>query len=122
MLGYSVSRGGPGSAATANQSSASPTDARLAAIRPDGSGDVTKTHVAWTGRDEDALALPDIASPLIDAGQNLVYLLDSAGLLTCIDAVDGSSGWSWTSRHGPSMVGHHATPVAYDEVRQLPPE
>ncbi|RPI62270.1 MAG: hypothetical protein EHM48_04350, partial [Planctomycetaceae bacterium] len=67
--------------------------AKLAAIRPDGSGDVTATHIAWTGRDEDGLALPDIVSPLFDAKNNLVYLTDSNGILTCIDAADGKKVW-----------------------------
>jgi outer membrane protein assembly factor BamB len=57
--------------------------ATLAAVRLGGSGDVTKTHVAWQA-DE---GLPDCVSPLCD-GEHL-YLFDSTGLLTCYDAKEG---------------------------------
>lgn len=59
----------------------------LAAIRPDGSGDVTETHVAWKSTD----GLPDITSPLADGKR--VYLLTTPGLLTCVRAQDGTTLW-----------------------------
>jgi outer membrane protein assembly factor BamB len=57
--------------------------AQLSALRPDGSGDVTKSHLAWSA-DE---GLPDICSPLSD-GQR-VYLLGTYGAFTCYDATTG---------------------------------
>ena len=59
--------------------------AALLAIRPDGSGDVTATHIAW----EMSEYLPEIVSPLSD-GQ-LVYMVDNGGKLTCVDAKDGQT-------------------------------
>jgi outer membrane protein assembly factor BamB len=55
----------------------------LAAIRADGSGDVSDTHIAW----EADLGAPDTASPL--ATEAHVYLLASYGILTCYDAKEG---------------------------------
>jgi outer membrane protein assembly factor BamB len=60
---------------------------KLSAIRPDGAGDVTKTHVAWSF-DE---GLPEIPSPLCDGKR--VYLLTSGGTLTCVDAQSGKKLW-----------------------------
>ena len=57
--------------------------ADLVAIRPDGTGDVTKTHIAWKG-DE---GLPDITSPVSNGKQ--VWLLTSNGDLTCYDVKTG---------------------------------
>jgi outer membrane protein assembly factor BamB len=55
----------------------------LAAVRADGSGDVSDTHIAW----EADLGAPDTASPL--ATEDHVYLLASYGILTCYDAKEG---------------------------------
>jgi outer membrane protein assembly factor BamB len=56
----------------------------LAAIRPDGEGNVTETHVAWTADD----GMPDMVSPLSDGVR--VWLVNSAGDLTCYSLADGS--------------------------------
>jgi len=78
-------------------------EAELVAIRPDGTGDVTTTHVAWTAQAD----LPDICSPLCD-GKRL-YLLTSDGLLTCYAAGDGKKLWQHeleTTFHcSPSLAG-----------------
>jgi len=55
-------------------------ESKVTSIRPDGHGDVTATHVAWTAED----GLPDISSPL--ATGKLVYLLNTGGTLTCYSA------------------------------------
>lgn len=65
---------------------ASPSE-KLLAIKPDGQGDVTKTHVAWTNEDN----VPDVTSPASN-GQ-LVFLLTTSGLLTCVDIKDGKKLW-----------------------------
>ena len=79
-------------------------DAYLAAIRPDGQGDVTKTHIVWTAEE----GLPDICSPLSNG--ELVFLLTSyGGILTCYDARDGSMVWEKeldsSFQASPSLVG-----------------
>jgi len=60
---------------------------KLLAIRPDGSGDVTKSHVAWS-TDEN---VPDITSPVSDG--DLVYTLSTPGVLTCFDVKEGKKQW-----------------------------
>ncbi len=55
----------------------------VAAIRADGQGDVSQTHLLW----EADLGAPDTASPL--ATEELVLLLASYGILTCYDAIEG---------------------------------
>lgn len=59
----------------------------LSAIRPDGAGDVTKTHVVWKAED----GLPDITSPLSD-GQR-VYLVTTHGTMTCYQVEGGKKLW-----------------------------
>jgi len=79
------------------------TGADLVAIRPDGRGDVTKSHILWRSPDN----LPDVCSPL--AGGGLVWTLLTYGTLTCYDARDGRIVYEhdldaafWSS---PSLVG-----------------
>ncbi|MHB9025580.1 MAG: PQQ-like beta-propeller repeat protein [Armatimonadota bacterium] len=59
----------------------------LAAIRPGGSGDVTKTHIAWTSTE----GLPDIVSPV--AGCDLLFIASSSGLVTCFEGNTGKKVW-----------------------------
>jgi len=76
----------------------------LSAIRADGEGDVTETHVLWTAED----GLPDTSSPL--ATDEYVFLLASYGTLTCYDAKGGKLLWeedfdaSFSS--SPSLAGN----------------
>jgi outer membrane protein assembly factor BamB len=60
---------------------------KMMAIKPDGSGDVTKTHVAWTSED----GIPDITSPVCNG--ELVFTLMSSGMLTCFDIANGKKVW-----------------------------
>lgn len=73
------------------------------AIRPDGLGDVTGTHIDWRVDDE----IPDICSPTSDG--RLVYLLTTEGIITCYDATDGSKVWDNEFddmfQASPSVVG-----------------
>jgi outer membrane protein assembly factor BamB len=78
--------------------------APLIAIRADGSGDVTASHVLWKGEDN----TPDICSPLATA--EFVFLLTSEGLLTCYDTHKGNKLWEedlndFKCKSSPSMVG-----------------
>lgn len=61
--------------------------AKLMAIRPDGKGDVTKTHVAWVHED----AVPRESSPIIV--DDLLYMNDDKGFATCLDAKTGEVIW-----------------------------
>jgi outer membrane protein assembly factor BamB len=60
----------------------------LLAIRPDGEGDVTKTHVAWTL----AKGAPHTPSPLA-VGDEL-YVVSDGGIASCVDSKTGTVHWS----------------------------
>ncbi len=59
----------------------------LIAVRPDGTGDVSKTHVGWTLR----RGAPLTPSPLI-VGDEL-FIVSDAGIATCLDAATGTVHW-----------------------------
>jgi outer membrane protein assembly factor BamB len=65
---------------------ASPAE-KLAAIGPDGHGDVTKSNIVWSTEDN----VPDISSPVSNG--ELVFTLTTGGLLTAWDARDGKKQW-----------------------------
>jgi outer membrane protein assembly factor BamB len=73
----------------------------LLAVRPDGTGDVTKTHVAWRLE----RGVPLTPSPIV-VGDD-VYLVNDAGILTSIDAQSGRV--LWQQRLGGSFS---ASPIA----------
>ena len=57
------------------------------AVRPDGTGDVTRTHVAWTLM----RGAPLTPSPLV-VGNDL-YLVNDSGIALCLDARTGETHW-----------------------------
>jgi outer membrane protein assembly factor BamB len=59
----------------------------LIAVRADGTGDVTRTHIAWTLR----RGAPHTPSPLL-VGDEL-YLVSDAGIATAVDAKTGEVIW-----------------------------
>jgi len=59
----------------------------LLAVRPDGTGDVTRTHIAWSLK----RGAPLTPSPLV-VGDEL-YVVNDAGIATCIDARSGAIVW-----------------------------
>ena len=59
----------------------------MLAVRADGSGDVTDTHVAWTLR----RGAPHTPSPLLVGSE--LYMVSDYGVLTCIDAESGEVHW-----------------------------
>jgi outer membrane protein assembly factor BamB len=59
----------------------------LLAIRPDGAGDVTETHIAWKIRK----AAPHAPSPLL-VGDEL-YIVSDKGQASCLDARTGAIHW-----------------------------
>jgi outer membrane protein assembly factor BamB len=60
----------------------------MLAIRPDGHGDVTDTHVEWTLKK----GAPHTPSPLLVG--NELYLVSDGGIATCVDAKTGDVHWS----------------------------
>ena len=75
----------------------------LLAVRADGSGDVTKTHVAWTLK----RGAPLTPSPLL-VGDEL-YLVNDGGIASCLDAKTGETHWV---QRLPG--GYSASPVLAD--------
>ena len=67
------------------------------AIRPDGKGDVTNTHVAWTAKK----GIPRNASPLVV--DDAIYLAADDGLISCLDAKTGRNALERT--RGPGVLG-----------------
>lgn len=60
---------------------------QLWAVRLDGHGDVTDTHVVW----KIAERMPSTPSPLLV--DNLLYVVNDAGIASCIEADTGHSLW-----------------------------
>ena len=59
----------------------------LMAIRPDGNGNVTETHVPWDfGR-----GVPLTPSPLLDGGE--LYMVSDNGIASSLDAKSGQELW-----------------------------
>lgn len=76
----------------------------LVAIKPDGKGDVTKTHIAWS-IDE---GTPDISCPVSNG--EFIFLMTTEGLLTCYKTADGAKLWEHDLEKNflasPSLVGN----------------
>jgi outer membrane protein assembly factor BamB len=75
----------------------------ILAVRPDGQGDVTRTHVAWRL----SRGAPLTPSPLL-VGTDL-YAVTDAGIVSCIDA--GTGDIRWQQRLGGTVS---ASPVSAD--------
>lgn len=77
---------------------------KIMALRVDGTGDVTKSHIAWSLED----AAPDVTSP-VSSGE-LVFTVSSGGFLTCIEAKDGKKLWEhdleMETQASPSIAGN----------------
>jgi outer membrane protein assembly factor BamB len=77
---------------------------KLMALRPDGQGDVTKTHLVWSAEDN----IPDISSP-VSHGE-WVFTLSTPGMLTCYALKDGKKHWeqdlAMECNASPTIVGN----------------
>ncbi len=60
----------------------------LIAIKPDGAGDVTATHVAWHTEE----SMPDVTSPVSDG--KWAFAVNSGGDLFCFETKAGAKVWS----------------------------
>ena len=69
------------------------------AIKPDGRGDVTKTHIVW----RDKLGSPYISSPLMVG--DWMLSLNNTGIAYCYEAATGKVLWK------ERLGRHHASPV-----------
>lgn len=76
---------------------------QLFAVRPDGRGNVTKSHVAWAH----PRAVPLTPSPVVI--ENELYMISDNGIATCLDARTGKPHWQ--HRVGGN---HSASPLAAD--------
>lgn len=75
------------------------------AIRPDGTGDVTKTHLQW----KTIRGSPFIPSPLL-VGKELYIVNDIISVVTCFDAATGKIHWQ--ERCGQAVKhGFSASPI-----------
>lgn len=78
---------------------------KLVAIKADGKGDVTETHIAWVSEEGG----PDICSP-VSNGES-IFLLASEGLLECYNISDGKRLWEKDLEEyftaSPSLVGNN---------------
>jgi outer membrane protein assembly factor BamB len=77
---------------------------QLFAMRPDGTGDLTKTdHVAW----KQPKSIPTRSSPILV--EDLIYMVNDMGIFSCVDAKTGEQ--VWTKRLGGNYT---ASPVYAD--------
>jgi outer membrane protein assembly factor BamB len=60
---------------------------QLVAVRPDGSGDVTATNIAWTFNKN----VPNRSSPIVV--DDRLYMANGGGVLSCVDIKSGKPAW-----------------------------
>jgi hypothetical protein len=72
----------------------------MLAIKPDGTGDVTKTHMVWKNMKNASY----VCSPIIEG--DYLLTVDSEGLMSCLDPGTGKVFWE------EKMEKHHASPVS----------
>jgi outer membrane protein assembly factor BamB len=72
----------------------------LIAVRVDGTGDVTKTHLAWRM----TRGAPYTPSPILIGDE--LYIVNDLGIVTCVDALTGKVHWQ--QRIGGN---HSASPI-----------
>jgi outer membrane protein assembly factor BamB len=75
------------------------------AVRPDGTGDVTRTHVAWTL----LRGAPLTPSPLVV--DNDLYVVSDNGIAQCLDARTGQPYWQ------RRLTGDHSASPVYADGR-----
>jgi outer membrane protein assembly factor BamB len=73
------------------------------AIRPDGTGNVTRTHIAW--RDQKGASY--VPSPIAHDGY--FFLVSDEGVVNCLEAATGKRMWQAGERLGQR---HSASPVS----------
>lgn len=81
------------------------------AVRPDGTGDVTKSHLAW----KLAKSAPSRPGQVI-VGDHM-YMVSDTGIFSCVDLATGQPTWTErrTGRHSASLVESGGRIYACDE-------
>jgi len=59
----------------------------LWAVQPDGTGDVTESHISW----KEKKGIPSRASPLLV--EDLLYMVNRTGIVSCMEAETGKRVW-----------------------------
>ena len=77
----------------------------LMAVRVDGTGDVSETHVEWTLR----RSVPFTPSPLL-VGEEL-YIVSDIGVISCLDATTGEQYWQ------ERVLGNYSASPVYADGR-----
>jgi outer membrane protein assembly factor BamB len=77
----------------------------LMAVRVDGTGDVSDTHVEWTRR----RSIPFTPSPLL-VGEEL-YIVSDIGVISCLDATTGEQYWQ------ERVLGNYSASPVYADGR-----
>ncbi len=85
-------------------------DHHLLGIRPDGTGNVTKTHIVW----RDTRGVSYVPSPI--AWGNHFYVVSDGGIASCLEAKTGKR--HWMERLGP----HHSASAVAAEGRLYFPD
>lgn len=79
--------------------------ASLLAVRLDGKGDITSSHIAW----KVSRAVPFKTSPLLIDG--LLYMVNDGDIMTCLDAKTGTEVWQ------QRLGGQHSASPLYADGR-----
>ncbi len=79
----------------------------LWAIRPDGNGDITNSHIVW----KSSKRMPPRASPLI-VGE-LLFVVDRNGYISCIEAKTGKIFWQERMKGSFSASPIHSNDLIY---------
>lgn len=84
---------------------------RMLAVRPDGRGDVTKTHVVWTNKK----ATPTRPSQLILG--DCIFMVNDAGIASALDIRTGQPLWTHRlgGKHSASPITAHGRIYFFDE-------
>ena len=82
-------------------------DREILAIRPDGHGDVTKTHVAW----RNGQSAPYVPSPI--AVDDYLLSVSDSGIASCFDAATGNRHWRKRIGKGHSAAAVTAGGLVY---------
>ena len=61
----------------------------MLAVRPNGRGDVTATHIAWRAKNKNSV--PSRSSPILV--DDLLYMVNEAGMASCLEAKTGELVW-----------------------------
>ncbi|HCD03644.1 MAG TPA: quinonprotein alcohol dehydrogenase [Planctomycetaceae bacterium] len=88
---------------------------RLMAVRPDGRGDVTKTHVKWA-------TMRGVPSrPSVVRSGDAIYMVNNDGIASCVDTATGRTRWArrLTGKYcaSPILVGERV--FCFEEEKGL---